>query len=246
LASTKGRSHMLAIAAREHLSEQVTDALLTHGDQQVARTVANNATAQVSDQGYEKLVDLASGDASFAECVAKRQDIPQRHMRTLIAVMPEPVRRRLAGSNPELAERIRRAIAEAAQKAAQAIRRDYTQAKAAVQILLNAGTLDEEAVQKFAVAGQFEETAVALAVLLRLPIDAVGRLLSDEPTDTVLIAAKAAGLSWPTARQLLLLRTAGRNASPQDLESARLNFLRLKPEMAKQGIALIKTRISQS
>ena len=45
LASTKGRSHMLAIAAREDLSEQVTDALLTHGDQQVARTVANNAPA---------------------------------------------------------------------------------------------------------------------------------------------------------------------------------------------------------
>ena len=62
----------------------------------------------------------------------------------------------------------------------------------------------------------------------------------------MLKAAKAADLSWPTAKQLLLLRTASRNVSQQDLESARLNFLRLKPEMAKQGIALYKTRISQS
>ena len=46
--------------------------------------------------------------------------------------------------------------------------------------------------------------------------------------------------------EIAIPRTPGRNASPQDLESARLNFLRLKPEMTKQGIALYKTRISQA
>jgi uncharacterized protein (DUF2336 family) len=245
LASTKGRGHMLAIAAREHLSEQVTDALLTHGDRYVARTVANNASARVSDRGYDKLVDLAGSDASLAECVAKRQDIPQRHMRTLITVMPEPVRRRLAATNPQLAERIGRAIAEAEQQSARAAQRDYTQARLAVRALAEAGKLDDAAVQEFAETGQFEETVVSIAVLLRLPIEAVGRMLLLEPADTVLIAAKAAGLSWSAARHLLLLRTSGRYASPQDLETARLTFIRIKPETAKHGIEFYKARLNQ-
>jgi hypothetical protein len=244
LASTKSRRHMLAIADRQNLSEQVTDALLTRGDQQVAKTVANNASARVSDKGYEALVDLAARDAGLAECVAAREDIPQRHFQTLVAMAPEPVRRRLAETNPQLAERIRRALAEAEQTN-QPVQRDYSQAKEAVRGLVDAGGLGDEAVQGFAMAGRFEETVDALATLLRLPIDSAGRLLSHEPTDAVLIAAKAASLSWPTARHLLLLRTCGRSASPQDLENARLSFMRLKPDTAKQGIQFYKARSNQ-
>ena len=244
LASTKSERHMLAIANREGLSEQVTDALLMRGDKQIAKTVANNATARVSDKGYETLVDFAAKDPTFAECVIGRQDIPPRHIRTLVAVVPESVRRRLAETNPQLAERIRRALAEATQKTPQIVRRDYTQAKKAVQALADAGTLDEGAVQEFAECGQFEETAVALATLLRLPIDSVGRLLADDTSDAVLIAAKAAGLSWTAAKELVLLRNAGRS-SPQDIENARLTFNRLKTETAKQGIQFYKARTTQ-
>jgi uncharacterized protein (DUF2336 family) len=245
LASAKGRRHMLAIAGRRHLGEQVTDALLTRGDQQVARSVATNAGARVSEKGYATLVDLAADDLSLAECVAVRPDIPQRHLRTLVAMAPEPVRRRIAATNPRLAERIRRAIAEA-ELEKEAVRRDFSRAKQAVKALLDAGALGDEQVLEFAKAGQYEETVVALAVLVRLPIEPMDNLLSVEPTGTVLIAAKAAGLSWPTTKHLLLLRTATGTASPHDLETARLNFLRLKAEMAKQGMQFYKARAKQS
>jgi uncharacterized protein (DUF2336 family) len=244
LAAVKGRRHVLAIAKRRQLGQVVTDALISRGDSQVSRTVATNAGAKLSDKGYDKLVGLAADDASLAECMVVRADIPQRHFRTLVAIAPEPVRRRLASSNPRLAERLRQAIAEAEQESAQAVQRDYSQAKATVKSLLDAGGLTDEAMLEFAKAGQFEETVVALAVLVRLSIDAVSRLMTSEPTDTVLIAAKVAGLTWPTVKHLVVLRTAGR-ASPDDLESARLNFLRLKPETARQGVLLYKSRVAR-
>jgi hypothetical protein len=68
--------------------------------------------------------------------------------------------------------------------------------------------------------------------------------LLTEPVDALLIAAKSADLTWPTAKCLLLLRTAGHSA-PQDIEDARMNFIRLKPETAKQGIKFYKLRASQ-
>src|SRR5262249_6657861 len=65
LASTKGGRHMLAIANRQHLSEKVTDVLLTRGDRQVARAVAKNVGARVSEQGFGTLVDVAAKDTTI-------------------------------------------------------------------------------------------------------------------------------------------------------------------------------------
>ena len=243
LAATKSQAHLQAIAARQSLSEQVTDTLLTRGDAQVARTVASNETARVSEKGFETLVGLAAEDPKVAECVVVRSDIPQRHLRTLAAIVPEPVRLRLAANNPRLAARIRDAVAQAAQDA-QPKQRDYTQARETVAALAKAGTLSDEAVLDFAKDEKFEESVIALAALSRLSIELASRLMVDEPTDTLLIAAKAAGLTWPTAKALLLMRTEG-HSSATDIEDARISFLRLKPETAMQGIKLYKLRASQ-
>jgi len=244
LAATKSRRHMLAIAGRRQLGEQITDALIARGDQQVARAVVTNAGAQVSEKGFDKLVNLAAKEAGLAECLAARADIPSRHFRVIVELAPEPVRRRLAESNPQLAERIRRAINEA-EAASQQPARDYSQAIQTVKGLVSGGMLGDDQVQEFAKAGQFEETAAALAVLARLSIELAARLLTSEPIDTLLIAAKAVGLTWPTARQLFLLRNAGRNSGPQDIENARINFIRLGPEVAKHGLQFYKARAKE-
>lgn len=243
LASTKSQAHLQAIAARQSLSEQVTDTLLTRGGADVARAVASNETARVSEKGFETLVGLAAEDPKVAECVVVRSDIPQRHLRTLAAIVPEPVRLRLAANNPRLAARIREAVAQVAQDA-QPKQRDYSQARETVAAVAKAGTLNDEAVLEFAEDEKFEECVVALAALNRLSIEVASRLLLDEPTDTLLIAAKAGGLTWPTAKALLLMRTEG-HSSATDIEDARISFLRLKPETAMQGIKLYKLRASQ-
>jgi uncharacterized protein (DUF2336 family) len=245
LATSKGRQHLLAIAGRQDLSEQVTDALLSRGDQQVAKSVASNGSARVSEKGYDTLAEIAETDASFVESLVQRKDIPQRHFRTLITLAPEPVQRRLAATNPRLAERIRQAIVEAEQEAPKQIQRDYTDAKRTISALLNDGKLVDDTVQALAKDNRFEETVVALATLAELSVEAVERLFTSEPADTVLIVAKAVGLTWPSAKHLLLLRTSTRKPSPGDLESARVNFVRLGPVMAKQGLHRYKTRANQ-
>jgi uncharacterized protein (DUF2336 family) len=245
LATSKGRRHLLAIAGRQDLSEQVTDALLSRGDQQVAKSVASNSSARVSEKGYDTLAEIAETDASFVESLVQRKDIPQRHFRTLITLAPEPVQRRLAATNPRLAERIRQAIVDAEQEAPKQIRRDYADAKTTISALFNDGKLVDDTVQALAKDNRFEETVVALATLAELSVEPVERLFTSEPADTMLIIAKAVGLTWPTAKYLLLLRTSTRKPSPGDLESARVNFVRLGPVMAKQGLHRYKTRASQ-
>ena len=243
LASTRSQGHLQAIAGRRDLGAHVTDVLLTCGNGQVARTVAGNSSARLSEGGFDRIADLATRDPRLAECVVARTDIPPRHLRTLATLLPEPVRQRLAANNPQLAERIRAAVVQAAEHAAHAVR-NYSSAKDTVATMAKAGTLGDASVMEFAKAEQFEETVVALAALVRLPIAISERLLLTESVDTLLIAAKSADLTWPTVKCLLMLRTAS-HLSPQDIEDARMNFIRLKPETAKQGIKFYKLRASQ-
>ena len=244
LASTRSQGHLQTIAGRRDLGAHVTDVLLTRGDGHVARTVAGNSSARLSESGFDKIADLATRDPRLAECVVARADIPPRHLRTLATLLPEPVRQRLAANNPQLAERIRAAVIQAAEDAAHSVRRDYSSAKQTVATMAKAGTLGDASVMEFAKAEQFEETVVALAALVRLPIAISERLLLTESVDALLIAAKSADLTWPTVKCLLMLRTAS-HLSPQDIEDARMSFIRLKPETARQGIKFYKLRASQ-
>ena len=54
-------------------------------------------------------------------------------------------------------------------------------------------------------AQEFTRTAIALAKLGRFPVDLVERALIDKGEDMILILARAAGCSWITVKELLLM-----------------------------------------
>jgi uncharacterized protein (DUF2336 family) len=81
VARTKSQGHLLAISGRKALEESVTDVLLSHGDRQVATRLATNSGARFSESGFEKLVQKGETDASLAEKVGLRLDLPARLLR---------------------------------------------------------------------------------------------------------------------------------------------------------------------
>ena len=65
-------------------------------------------------------------------------------------------------------------------------------------------------------------------------------------TDTILIVAKAGGLSWPTAKSLLAL-CAGKTAiSPHALGQYQSVFNRIKRDTAQQIIAFLRKARTQT
>ena len=50
IAETKSQAHLLAISARRGISEALSDILVERGDREVARSIANNQHAQLSDK----------------------------------------------------------------------------------------------------------------------------------------------------------------------------------------------------
>ncbi|HXW27297.1 MAG TPA: DUF2336 domain-containing protein [Xanthobacteraceae bacterium] len=244
-AATQSQLHLLAISRRRTLSEAVTDVLVERGDPRVARSISRNAGARFSDAGFEMLVKRSAGDDVLAERLGLRSDIPRHHFLRLIACASDAVRAKLAAANPGAAEEIQYVVTEVVGRIhAEAVTQsgDYVAARRKMEALDRAGTLSERDVYESAKGRRFEETVAALALLCGVPVDVAETAMLDEPPDTTLILAKAAGLSWTTVKFVLLLRAGGHSVSAHELEDALRCYEELSEETAHLAVRVYQRR----
>ena len=243
IAENKSQEHLLAMSMRLGISAALSDILVKRGDREVARSIANNQHAALSDNAFITLVQRAEKDSVLAEKVGMRTDIPPRLFRELLIQASEVVQKRLlAKAKPETQSEIRRVLAQVTDEvAAKAAPRNYTAALAAVRVLHKERKLTEDDVAEFASTGKYEETIAALATLCAVPVEVVDRLMNGERADPVLILARAVGFGWLTVKASLNGRPGGK-PSPQTLEVARENFERLTATTAQRVVRFWQVR----
>ena len=247
IAMNKGQAHLQAISARRVLGEAVTDVLVRRGDRDVARRVAENRGARISENGFSRLVKRAEADGVLAEKVGMRPDIPAPMFRDLLAKATAVVHRRLiASATPEVRAAICDVLAKVSQEVGARVGpRDYRAAQRVVLNLGRAHRLDEAALATFCSEGKYEETVVALATLAKVPIKIADRLMSDERPDPVLILCKAANLSWPTVKAVIVARPDAGGTSSQGLDAAFANYGRLSASTAQRVVRFWQVRQDQ-
>jgi uncharacterized protein (DUF2336 family) len=243
IAETKSQAHLLAMSTRLGIGEALADILVERGDGEVARSIANNRHAHLSDHAFVKLVKRAEQDGLLAEKVGMRTDIPPRLFRQLLIQASEVVQKRLlAKAKPETQVEIRRVLAQVTDEvAAKAAPRNYASALAAVRAMHKQRKLSESDIAEFARTGKYEETIAALATLCAVPVEVVDRLMNGDRADPVLILSRAAGFGWTTVKAILNARP-GAKPSPQSLDVARENFERLTATTAQRVVRFWQVR----
>src|SRR5580658_8364722 len=171
VATTKSQAHLYAISSRPALGEAVTDVLVRRGDREVAHRVADNRGARISQDSFVSLVRRAEDDGILAEKVGLRPDIPEPMFQELLNKATAVVRNRLfALATGEGKAEIQRVLAKVAQEVgARVSPRDYGPAQRVVLSLERAGKLNESMLAVFCNEKKFEETAVGLATLAKVP-----------------------------------------------------------------------------
>jgi uncharacterized protein (DUF2336 family) len=247
VASTKGQAHLHAISSRRALGEAVTDVLVSRGDRDVARRVAANRSARISENGFHRLVERAAADGILAEKIGLRPDIPPQMFRVLLTKATAVVHRRLiAAATPEVRAAICDVLAKVSKEVGARVGpRDYRAAQRVVLNLDRANRLDEAALLSFCNTGKFEEAVVALATLSKVPIKIADRLMSGDRPDPVLILCKAAGLNWPTVKAVITVRPDVTGTSPQSLDAAFANYERLSASTAQRVVRFWQVRQDQ-
>jgi uncharacterized protein (DUF2336 family) len=243
IAETKSQAHLLALSSRASLSEALSDILVTRGDREVARSIATNKEAQLSENAFSTLVRRAEQDNVLAEKVGLRTDIPPRLFRQLLMQASDVVQKRLlAQAKPDTQAEIRRVLAKVTEEVgAKAKPRNYAAALAAVRAMHKERKLSEADIAGFARSGRYEETIAGLATLCSVPVEVVDRLMSGERADPVLILARAAGFGWPTVRDVINSRP-GPKPSSVTLDAAYENFERLTAATAQRVVRFWQVR----
>lgn len=234
----KSQAHLFAVSSRAQIEEPVVDVLVERGDRTVWRQVAGNAGAQISESGFSSLLKKAEDDTVLAETMALRNDIPDHVFRELLVKASEIVQRRLVSrARPETQAEIRRVLAKVAGEVGGARPpRDFATARERVRVLADAGRLSEAELANFAQTQAYDDTVAALSELTAVPVAVVDRLMSGERPDPILILCKAAGYSWPTARDIILARLGSRGKTGPTLDAAFANFDRLSSSTAKRVV----------
>lgn len=238
IASSKGSEHLYAISSRPRIETQVTDILVRRGDANVKRKLASNNGAQISEMGFTTLLRSAEHDSVLAETVALRSDIPDHMFRDLVARATEVVQRRLlASARPETQAEIRRVLARVAgEVGSSTTSRDFSAAQQRIKAIADAGDLNETKLAVIAQSRVYDDTIAALSALTMVPVDVIDRLMNGERPDPILILCKAAGYSWPTARDIILARLGSRGKATITIDAAFANFDKLSEATAKRVV----------
>jgi hypothetical protein len=205
------------LSKRAEVLRRVTDLFMAgsgrFSDEQIELfATVDNRGAQFSPSGMSTLVKRAQDNGDLALRVWSRPDIARQDLARLFAQASEMVRGKLEAANPQQAELIRAAVADASeeiQAAARAESSEHAQALAHMRALHSLGQLDEPRLLGFVREGHFDRTVVALSLMCNVPVGLIERALVQSEQEQLLVLAKAIELSWETAKALLTLQ-AGR------------------------------------
>ena len=242
IARNKSQQHLLAISERQRIGTTVTDVLVKRGDQQVARQIAANRGAKLSDDSFNRLVDRAVRDDELAERIGRRPDLPAHIFRDLVTRATAVVQRRLlAAARPETQAEISRVLDKVSREVSRPAF-DFRAAQAKVLDLQKAGKLDETQLATFATDNHFEETAAALSMMCAVPMSVVERLMAGEQADPALILCKAAGFAWSTAEAVMMAAASDKRPSRQAIGDAAANFELLSQAAAQRVVRFWQAR----
>lgn len=246
-AATKSQAHLMAIAERLKLSEDVTDVLVERGDRRVVNKVVRNRGARFSLAGYGKLTVRAKRDSRLTLALGRRSDLPHVCFLKLLEAASASVRVRLEAENPQAAEAVRDSVDDIAtvmQHEARAASDAYASAERGARTRFRVKAVSETSVHAPARAQEFQKTVVALVRLGRFPVALVERALIDEGDDMLLLFAKAAGCSWTTTREMLTMYAANRKLTPDDITRSFERFKKLSTTTAR-SILRFQQRVLQ-
>ncbi|WP_454618766.1 DUF2336 domain-containing protein [Bradyrhizobium cenepequi] len=236
---TRGEKHLGAIAGRSAVSRSLTDALLMRGEAAICCLLARNPGAQFSVVGFATLVDMALRDDDIAHALVQRLDLPRDVLCELVAkCSPFAQARLLKTAPPERHGVIKTLIEDTAVRACarKPARVDYSEAKATVLALNNAGQLNDSTVNRFAIRRDHPSVIAALSQLAAVPIETIEPLMETEDCYGLVLACRASRLDWQTALAIIKSRKGVKPVSPEQLELAKEAFDALSLSTAQRAI----------
>ena len=225
VACSRGPKHRLAIAGRHSIGPSLTEALLQFGEPAVCHALAENRGARLSDADWARLVQICESDKGLAEKLKRRSDVPPSLKRKVLTMLEDTRMRSLQAMPRTMRDQIENAVTAAGAKEISGYSEaEYAAAQASMVELGRKGKLNDSAVNRFAVRGEYANVVAALAFLSGSPIEVIQPLIVSDDIDGLVLACRASRLDWATANSIVKNRPGFPPISAAELEKAKKTF----------------------
>ncbi|KGT76744.1 hypothetical protein MA20_28725 [Bradyrhizobium japonicum] len=200
IAGSCGERHQRAIAARNSIEPEVTEALIKRGGP-ICLALIKNPGTQFSEAAYAALIARADPDGEIAKALVLRPGTPDLVVRKLLS--------------PKAPAKANASTVPPAQHAAPVPPKlpcpaDYASARPEIVALSRVGKLNDSTVNRFTIRGETANLFTALSVLSGAPIEIVEHVMTDDDCEGLVMACRAARLNWATTLAILSNRSGAR------------------------------------
>jgi len=171
--------------------------------------------------------------------------MPGNLLRELLGKVADVVLARfLTAPRPVVREKPRgSAAASAGQNVARPKAIDYTQAQSEVVALNRTGKLNDSIVNRFAVRGEYTHVVAALALKADVKVEAIAPLLESDRMYGLIVACKAARVTWSTTTMIVRNRPGCPPATQRELDQCVAIYESLLLSVAQWTIRFGSDRI---
>lgn len=210
------QEHILEVARRDTLSEAVTDAIVSRGEDDVVETLINNADAIMSRRALQFLVERSKRVDRFQRPLVLRGDLPPALAHRMFWWVSAALRQHILTSftvDDAMVEDILRDSAESAIERTKLHRGAETAAEALVNGLADRGELTLDFILRALHNGEIQLFITALANRARIEIPTARRIVLDAGGEPLAVLCRAVGMEQGQfASTYLLTRSPHGNA----------------------------------
>ncbi|MDH3233445.1 MAG: DUF2336 domain-containing protein [Alphaproteobacteria bacterium] len=210
------QEHILEVARRDTLSEAVTDAIVSRGEDDVIETLINNADAVMSRRALQFLVERSKRVDRFQRPLILRGDLPPPLAHRMFWWVSAALRQHILTSftvDDAMVEDFLRDSAESAIERTKLHRGAETAAEALVNGLADRGELTLDFILRALHNGEIQLFITALANRARIEIPTARRIVLDAGGEPLAVLCRAVGMEQGQfASTYLLTRSPHGNA----------------------------------
>jgi uncharacterized protein (DUF2336 family) len=241
----RSQEHIRAVAGRQSVSEQLSDAIVTHGDDKAVDELVRNEGAKISRGAMESVVDRARANKELHEGVVGRRDMPLDLLNEMYFVVEQRLRENILGRNATVDPRELDAALEKTrarlQKAAAQSNEDMRRAERYIASKKVAGELTPSLLISLYRDKQFNHFLFGLAELTGLDFETARGVIQRRDLDALAMICRAAEMERPLFVTIAVLCCGGEKAMNQAEEFGKI-YTAVPIDAAKRAMRFYAVR----
>ena len=240
ITQSQSQDHLQAITVRPDIGEDLSQALVTHGNDSVVVGLLRNEQAEIGNQTMIEIADRSQKSEQMQEAMVDRSDVPKEILTDMVNFVSEKLRHQLLEQFADVGtEQLDDVIAT---MKGQLDQEPLSKVERYIEDLVRRGALNESLLMRFLVDEKPIEFMVGFARLTDIDLETARRALSDPSGTPLAILCRANEIGPEVFKEMALSSLTGVASDPDHVLPLVRVYMRLNVANAQRAVRFWRTR----